>query len=134
MSGNKDLPMHIAWPQALDSLLWNKDGMLPVTTTDAETGTVLMQAWINREALLLTLETKKATYWSRSRNSLWVKGETSGNVQALKEVRVDCDGDAVLYLVTPAGPTCHTGRQSCFSWQLSLEEGIVCDRPVLENN
>ena len=79
----------------------------------------------------MALERKKAVYWSRSRQSLWVKGETSGNFQVLDEVRVDCDGDAVLYIVTPLGPTCHTGRESCFSWQLSLEDGIVCDRPVL---
>ena len=134
MSGNTDLPEKVAWPLALDRLLWNQDGLIPVTTVDAETGTVLMMAWVNREALELTLTDKRATYWSRSRQSLWVKGETSGNVQHINEVRADCDGDALLYVVTPAGPTCHTNRMSCFSWKLSREEGITCDRPVITDD
>jgi phosphoribosyl-AMP cyclohydrolase len=126
--------MHVDWSEAFDRLLWNEDGLLPVTTVEKSNGTVLMSAWINREALQLAFEKKKAVYWSRSRQELWVKGETSGNYQILHEVRVDCDGDAVLYLVEALGPTCHTGRQSCFSWKLSVDEGIVCDRPVLESH
>ena len=89
-----------------------------------------MAAWVNKAALLRSFELNLAVYWSRSRNELWVKGETSGNVQQLHEVRVDCDGDTLLYVVDAAGPACHTGRQSCFSWQLSPERGLICDRPV----
>ena len=128
-----DLPLRTPWPLAIDRLRWGSSGLLPVTTVQASTGMVLMAAWINRAALQMTLEIGQAVYWSRSRQELWVKGETSGNVHHLIEVRVDCDGDAVLYLVEPAGPTCHTGRQSCFSWHLSPERGLICDRsPVGE--
>ncbi len=79
-----------------------------------DTGEVLMLAWMNRESLLKSLETKQMTYWSRSRNKLWRKGETSGHFQTLIEMRVDCDGDTLLALVEQVGPACHTGAQSCF--------------------
>lgn len=81
---------------------------------DATTGEVLMLAWMNEEAVRKTLETGRATYWSRSRQSFWVKGETSGNVQELVDLRVDCDGDSLLLRVNQTGPACHTGRRSCF--------------------
>ncbi len=90
------------------------DGLIAAIAQDAETGEVLMLAWMNAEALRLTLETGRATYWSRSRGGLWVKGETSGHTQDVVEVRVDCDQDAVLLKVCQTGGACHTGRESCF--------------------
>jgi len=93
---------------------FNADGLIAAITQDAETGEVLMLAWMNAEALRATLATKRATYWSRSRGELWVKGETSGHIQNVVEVRVDCDQDAVLLKVNQTGGACHTGRASCF--------------------
>lgn len=93
---------------------FNADGLVTAIAQDAETLQVLMLAWMNAEALKATLETGRATYWSRSRQQLWVKGETSGNIQNVVEVRVDCDQDAVLLKVHQSGGACHTGRTSCF--------------------
>jgi phosphoribosyl-AMP cyclohydrolase len=90
------------------------NGLIPVITQDAKTKAVLMQAFANKEAVELTLKTKKATYWSRSRNEIWVKGETSGNTQKIISVSTDCDYDSLLYVVEQAGPACHTGEYSCF--------------------
>jgi phosphoribosyl-AMP cyclohydrolase / phosphoribosyl-ATP pyrophosphohydrolase len=90
------------------------NGLIPVITQDAKTKAVLMQAFANKEAVELTLKTKKATYWSRSRNEIWVKGETSGNTQKIISVSTDCDYDSLLYLVEQTGPACHTGEYSCF--------------------
>ncbi len=90
------------------------NGLIPVITQDAKTKAVLMQAFANKEAVELTLKTKKATYWSRSRNEIWVKGETSGNTQKIISVSTDCDYDSLLYLVEQKGPACHTGEYSCF--------------------
>ncbi|MCL2476487.1 MAG: phosphoribosyl-AMP cyclohydrolase [Candidatus Bathyarchaeota archaeon] len=87
-------------------------------TQDAKTKTVLMQAYANKEAVELTLKTKKATYWSRSRNEIWIKGETSGNTQKIISISTDCDCDSLLYLVEQTGPACHTGEYSCFYNQL----------------
>ncbi|MCF8564034.1 bifunctional phosphoribosyl-AMP cyclohydrolase/phosphoribosyl-ATP diphosphatase HisIE [Alicyclobacillus tolerans] len=89
-------------------------GLVPVVVQDEQTGAVLTLAYANREALKRTLGTGQAWFWSRSRQDYWRKGETSGNVQTVVQVRIDCDGDAVLYLVRPAGPACHTGEYSCF--------------------
>jgi len=97
-----------------DDVLWNEQGLAPAVVQDAKSGQVLMLAWQNREALRRTLESGKATFWSRSRNQLWEKGATSGNVQHLRAARADCDADAVLLRVDPAGPACHTGARSCF--------------------
>ncbi len=93
---------------------FNSDGLVAAIAQDAATGEVLMLAWMSAEALRLTLETGKATYWSRSRGEIWVKGETSGHTQDVVEIRVDCDQDAVLLKVRQTGGACHTGRQSCF--------------------
>lgn len=93
---------------------FNDDGLIAAITQDAATGEVLMLAWMNAEALAATLETRRATYWSRSRGELWVKGETSGHTQDVVEVRIDCDQDAVLLKVNQTGGACHTGRASCF--------------------
>ena len=89
-------------------------GLIPVVTQEAKTGKVLMLAYANREAVELTMKTKFATYWSRSRNELWKKGDTSGHVQKVKRVLVDCDNDTLLYVVDQVGPACHTGKHSCF--------------------
>ncbi|GAB4522833.1 MAG: phosphoribosyl-AMP cyclohydrolase [Amphiplicatus sp.] len=90
------------------------DGLIAAAATDAATGRLLMIAWMNEEALRLTLETGEAHYWSRSRRTLWRKGETSGHRQKVVEVRIDCDQDAVELVVEQTGPACHTGRRSCF--------------------
>ena len=99
----------------LDEGAWNADGLVPAVAQDAASGEVLMLAWMDREALQRTAETGEATYWSRSRRSLWKKGETSGHVQRVLEMRLDCDGDAVLLRVESVGGiACHTGRRRCF--------------------
>jgi phosphoribosyl-ATP pyrophosphohydrolase/phosphoribosyl-AMP cyclohydrolase len=97
-----------------DQITFDDRGLVPVVAQDARTGEVLMLAWANADALRLTRETGRAHYWSRSRGSLWIKGETSGHVQVVEDVRVDCDADAVLYRVRQSGPACHTGQRSCF--------------------
>ena len=101
---------------AFDSaaLAWDARGLIPAIAQDATTGEVLMLAWMNAESLAETLRTGHVTYWSRSRAELWRKGATSGNVQRLVELRLDCDGDALLVRVEQTGPACHTGRRTCF--------------------
>ncbi|MEM7192232.1 MAG: phosphoribosyl-AMP cyclohydrolase [Pseudomonadota bacterium] len=96
------------------SLKFDDRGLLPAIAQDAETGEVLMLAWMNAEAVARTLETKRATYWSRSRQSFWVKGETSGHTQALVDLRLDCDRDTLLLKVRQIGAACHTGARTCF--------------------
>jgi phosphoribosyl-AMP cyclohydrolase len=98
----------------LATVAFNADGLVPAIAQHHASGEILMVAWMNREALLLTLESGQVTYWSRSRKALWRKGETSGQVQTLKELRLDCDGDTVLLLVDQDGVACHTGRRNCF--------------------
>jgi phosphoribosyl-AMP cyclohydrolase len=95
-------------------LKYNADGLIPAVAQDAETGEVLMVAWMNAGALRLTRETGQAHFWSRSRQTLWRKGATSGNVLRVQEMRVDCDADTLLLRVSAAGPACHTGARSCF--------------------
>ena len=94
------------------------DGLVPVVTQEAASGKVLMVAYANAEAVKLTLETRMAHYWSRSRNKLWKKGEESGNVQRVHDVLIDCDGDTLLYVVDQSGPACHTGNETCFFREL----------------
>jgi len=94
------------------------NGLIPVITQDAKTKEILMQAYANKEAVELTLKTGKATYWSRSRNELWIKGETSGHTQKIVAVYTDCDYDSLLYVVEQTGPACHTGEYSCFHKKL----------------
>ncbi len=96
------------------TLAYNEAGLIPAIAQDAENGDVLMMAWMNAEAVTKTLETGRVTYWSRSRQAFWIKGETSGHVQELVEMRVDCDRDCLLLLVDQTGPACHTMRQTCF--------------------
>ncbi|MFP3382854.1 phosphoribosyl-AMP cyclohydrolase [Tritonibacter sp. SIMBA_163] len=97
-----------------ETLTFNEAGLLPCIAQDVESGEILMMAWMNAESVAKTLETGRVTYWSRSRQSFWIKGESSGNVQELVELRVDCDRDALLALVRQTGPACHTNRRSCF--------------------
>jgi len=99
---------------AIDDLQFNEAGLIPAIVQDETTGTVLMMAWMNEEALEKTVETEEAWFYSRSRKELWHKGATSGNIQAVTSVLYDCDGDTLLLLVNPAGPACHTGAESCF--------------------
>ncbi|MFN8598418.1 MAG: phosphoribosyl-AMP cyclohydrolase [Anaerolineae bacterium] len=101
---------------------WDERGLAPAIVQDATTQQVLMLAYMNAEALRLTLDTGEAHFWSRSRRELWHKGATSGNVQRVREVRVDCDADTLLLLVDPAGPACHTGEVSCFYRTVTSEE------------
>ena len=99
----------------LDDINWNSDGLVPAITQDSDTGVILMMAWMNREALELTVIENRAIYWSRSRQKLWRKGEESGHVQHLIELRLDCDSDVIMMKVNQVGDiACHTGRQSCF--------------------
>jgi len=99
----------------LDEIAWNSDGLAPAIAQDADTGLILMVAWMNREALALTVNENRAVYWSRSRQKLWRKGEESGNVQQLQELRLDCDNDVIMLRVEQIGGiACHTGRGSCF--------------------
>jgi len=99
----------------IDDVSWDKDGLVPAIAQDAESGVVLMVAWMNREALQLTIDENRAIYWSRSRQKIWRKGEESGHVQELIEIRLDCDSDVILMKVNQIGSiACHTGRQSCF--------------------
>lgn len=115
----------------IDEVKFNADGLVPVVAQDKETGRVLMLALANEEALREAVVTKRGVYFSRSRGKLWRKGEESGNVQQLHEVRLDCDGDAVLYVVTQVGGmACHTGRESCFYRRLDDEAWRVTD-PVI---
>jgi phosphoribosyl-ATP pyrophosphohydrolase/phosphoribosyl-AMP cyclohydrolase len=102
-------------------LKWDKRGLIPAIIQDAETGEVLTLAYMNAEALQRTLETGETWFWSRSRGELWHKGATSGNTQRVAEIRYDCDGDALLVRVEPAGPACHTGAVSCFYRALADE-------------
>lgn len=101
---------------------WGERGLIPAVVQDARSGAVLMLAYLNEEALRLTLETGETHFWSRSRQELWHKGATSGNVQRVREVRVDCDADTILLKVDPAGPACHTGEYSCFYRNLTSNE------------
>ena len=109
-------------PPLPETLQFTADGLIPAIAQQFDTGEVLMMAWMNEEAVNKTLSTGKATYWSRSRNAFWIKGETSGNTQNVVDIRVDCDRDCILLLVDQMGPACHTNRISCF--YTSVREGV----------
>jgi phosphoribosyl-AMP cyclohydrolase len=98
----------------MNEINWDANGLVPVIVQDGKTKQVLMLAHMNAESLAQTMQTGNATFWSRRRKKLWMKGETSGNIQRVREIRYDCDGDTMLLLVDPAGPACHTGEVSCF--------------------
>ncbi len=116
----------------LDTVGWDERGLVPAVAQEADTGQVLMVAWMNREALKLTQQTGRATYWSRSRGRLWVKGEESGHVQEVQEIRLDCDADVILLRVRQVGGiACHTGRAHCFFRRLEQERWVEVE-PVLK--
>ena len=112
------------------SLKYDAKGLIPVIAQDASSAEVLMMAWMNTEAVARTLESGRVTYWSRSRQSFWVKGESSGNVQELVEMRVDCDRDCLLVMVDQTGPACHTGRRSCFYTGIQDGEEVELMKPM----
>ena len=117
-----------AW---LDQVRWTNDGLVPAIAQDARSGRLMMMAWMNREALAATAAERRAIYWSRSRQRLWRKGEQSGHEQKVKEIRLDCDHDAVLLLIEQVGGiACHTGRESCFFQRLDDKKWIAVD-PII---
>ena len=117
----------------LDEVPWNGDGLIAAVAQDADSGRVLTVAWMNREALAQTAATREAVYWSRTRRRLWRKGEQSGHVQKVRELRLDCDADAVLLQVEQVGGiACHTGRESCFFRKLENGSWVTTD-PVLKD-
>ena len=117
----------------LDKIAWNSDGLVPAIAQDYQSGKILMMAWMNAESLALTVEENRAIYWSRSRQKLWRKGEESGHVQHIKEIRLDCDSDVIILKVDQVGGiACHTGRESCFYYVLEDGEWKAVD-PVLKN-
>lgn len=117
----------------LDKINWDDDGLVPVIAQEYGSGKVLMFAWMDRDALALTNETKQAVYWSRSRKQLWRKGESSGHTQLVREIHLDCDEDVVLITVEQIGGiACHTGRHSCFFKKLEDGQWKV-DQPVIKN-
>ena len=123
--------MSTAW---LDELTWDKDGLIPAIAQDAETGDVLMFAWMNRDALARTAETGEAVYFSRSRGKLWHKGEESGHTQKIREIRIDCDNDVVLLKIEQVGGiACHTGRRSCFFQKYFADGRWEAVEPVLKD-
>ena len=119
--------------QWLDEIKWTEDGLIPAIAQETGTGKILMMAWMSRESLALTVKEGRAIYWSRSRNKLWRKGEESGHVQTIKDIRLDCDNDVILLEVEQLGGiACHTGRHNCFYKQLQDEqwvevEGVIKD-------
>ena len=117
----------------LNKINWTHDGLVPVIVREAGSNDILMFAWMDREALRLTAETGHAVYWSRSRKKLWHKGEESGHVQTVKEIRLDCDEDVVLLTVEQIGGiACHTGRHSCFFQKLEGQQWVT-DQPVIKD-
>jgi len=117
----------------LDQIKWNAEGLVPVVAQEAQTGRLLTQAWLNREALQTAVAEQRAVYWSRSRGKLWRKGEESGNIQKLVDVLLDCDNDAVCYRVEQVGGiACHTGRESCFFQRLDKDTWQTFE-PVLKD-
>lgn len=117
----------------LDEVNWDANGLVPVIAQEYDTGKVLMFAWMNREALQLTSESKQAVYWSRSRNKLWRKGEESGHIQKVHDIRLDCDEDVILINVEQIGGiACHTGRHNCFFKKLDNNQWLI-DQAVIKN-
>lgn len=122
--------MNVGW---LDEIKWSAEGLVPAIAQEAGSGRVLMVAWMNREALQETAASGRAVYWSRSRNTLWRKGEESGHVQRVREMRLDCDADVILLTVEQTGGiACHTGRHSCFFRRLENGEWRTVDAVVKE--
>ncbi len=124
---------NVETPDWLDAIRWTEDGLVPAIAQDADTGDILMMAWMNRESLRLTAEEGHAVYWSRSRGKLWRKGETSGHQQVIRDIRLDCDEDVILLKVEQKGGiACHTGRRSCFYRTLKDGQWVSVD-PVIKD-
>lgn len=129
----QDSATNVSATDWLDKVRWNADGLAPAIAQDADTGDILMMAWMNRESLALTAREQQAIYWSRSRGKLWRKGETSGHEQKVREIRIDCDEDVILLKVEQKGGiACHTGRRSCFYRVLENDQWVSKD-PVLRD-
>ena len=127
---NPNLFMPDTW---LSKINWSEDGLIPVIAQEADSGKVLMVAWMNRDALKLTVEKREAVYWSRSRKKLWHKGEESGHIQKLKDIYLDCDEDVLLLIVEQIGGiACHTGRHNCFFQKLENNEWVIA-APVIKD-
>lgn len=124
----------LPWSQVRGSLKLDAAGLIPAIAQQHDTGEVLMMAWMNLEAIDETLATGRVCYYSRSRGSLWRKGETSGQVQHLREMRIDCDGDTLLLIVDQKGPACHTGRTSCFYNRVDGDAVEVITDPLIDPN
>mgnify|MGYP001186645141 FL=1 len=120
--------------KAMGLLVFNPDGLIPAIAQQHDTGEVLMMAWMNRQAIELSLAEKRAVYWSRSRQKLWRKGETSGQIQHIKEIRWDCDGDTILLQVEQVGVACHTGRRSCFFNAIRDDKIKTISSPEIDPN
>lgn len=116
----------------LEQLKFNEAGLIPAFAQQHDTGEMLMMAWMNRASIEETLKTGRVCYWSRSRQAFWRKGESSGQVQLLKELRFDCDLDTILLLVDQTGPACHTGRRHCFFYKVEGEQVIVDSEPLID--
>ena len=114
------------------TLTYNADGLIPAIAQDEASGEVLMMAWMNAASIAKTLETGRVTYWSRSRQKFWIKGETSGHVQDLVDFRIDCDRDCLLVVVNQTGPACHTHRRSCFYTAARAGEEIELMKPMTD--
>lgn len=112
------------------TLRYDANGLIPCIAQDHANGDVLMLAWMNAEAVAQTIATGRVTYWSRSRAAFWIKGETSGHVQRLVELRMDCDGDCLLALVDQTGPACHTNRRSCFFTKVAPGDALILTTPI----
>ncbi len=127
---NPNLFMPDTW---LSKINWSEDGLIPVIAQEADSGKILMVAWMNRDALKLTVEKREAVYWSRSRKKLWHKGEESGHIQKLKDIYLDCDEDVLLLIVEQIGGiACHTGRHNCFFQKLENNEWVIA-APVIKD-
>lgn len=120
------------WAELLEKVKYDEKGLIPAIAQQYDSKEVLMMAWMNRESLIETLETGRVCYWSRSRQNYWRKGEESGQIQLLKELRFDCDGDTILLLVDQTGPACHTGRRSCFYTLIDGDKAKITSEPLID--
>lgn len=121
----------VAWQDLQSKVKFDKDGLIPAIAQQFDSKEVLMMAWMNDQSLQETLQTGRVCYWSRSRQNYWRKGEESGQIQVLKELRFDCDGDAILLLVDQTGPACHTGRRSCFYTLVDKDKATITSEPLI---
>ncbi|MCP3668914.1 MAG: phosphoribosyl-AMP cyclohydrolase [Gammaproteobacteria bacterium] len=126
-----EIGQSLPWAEVIETLPFNADGLLPAIAQQHDTGEVLMMAWMNREAMDETISTGRVCYFSRSRQKLWRKGESSGQVQMLKDMRFDCDGDTVLLVVDQTGPACHSGRRNCFYNAVRGDRLEVISEPLI---